>query len=64
MGAMALLRQTYSDAKWYAAGNSDTKDRSLEALNKNKNFETKMIKKQSFSKNPLYRNPTGLNRGR
>ncbi len=36
MGAMALLRQTYSDAKWYAAGNSDTKDRSLEALNKNK----------------------------
>ena len=34
MGAMALLRQTYSDAKWYAAGNSDTKDRSLEALNK------------------------------
>lgn len=36
MGAMALLRQTYSDAKWYAAGNSDTKDRSLEALNENK----------------------------
>ncbi len=36
MGAMALLRQMYSDAKWYAAGNSDTKDRSLEALNKNK----------------------------
>ena len=36
MGAMALLRQTYSDAKWYAAGNSETKDRSLEALNENK----------------------------
>ncbi|TMM53871.1 amidohydrolase [Maribacter algarum] len=36
MGAMALLRQMYSDAKWYAAGNSDTKDRSLEALNENK----------------------------
>ncbi|WP_273566502.1 amidohydrolase family protein [Maribacter halichondriae] len=36
MGAMALLRQMYSDAKWYAAGNSDTKDRSLEALNANK----------------------------
>lgn len=36
MGAMALLRQMYSDAEWYAAGNSDTKDRSLEALNKNK----------------------------
>lgn len=36
MGAMALLRQMYADAKWYAAGNSDTKDRSLEALNENK----------------------------
>ena len=33
---MALLRQTYSDAKWYADGNSDTKDRSLEALIENK----------------------------
>lgn len=38
MGAMALLRQMYSDAKWYAAGNSDTKDRSLEALNGNKDL--------------------------
>lgn len=38
MGTMALLRQMYSDAKWYAAGNSDTKDRSLEALNENKNL--------------------------
>lgn len=36
MGAMALLRQMYSDAQWYAAGNSDTKDRSLEALIANK----------------------------
>jgi len=36
MGAMALLRQMYSDAKWYGAGNSDTKDRALEALNDNK----------------------------
>ncbi len=36
MGAMALLRQLYSDAKWYAAGNSETKDRSIEALNDNK----------------------------
>ena len=35
MGSMALLRQLYADAKWYAAGNSDTKDRSLEALNDN-----------------------------
>ena len=35
MGAMSLLRQMYSDAKWYAAGNVDTKDRSLEALNDN-----------------------------
>ncbi len=32
MGAMALLRQMYSDANWYAKGNIDTKDRSLEAL--------------------------------
>ncbi|NND88987.1 MAG: amidohydrolase family protein [Flavobacteriaceae bacterium] len=36
MGAMALLRQMYSDADWYAKGNVDTKDRSLEALNENK----------------------------
>lgn len=36
MGSMALLRQMYSDASWYGKGNSDTKDRSLEALNKNK----------------------------
>lgn len=31
MGAMALLRQMYHDAKWYEAGNSNTKDLSLEA---------------------------------
>ena len=36
MGAMALLRQMYTDADWYAKGNVDTKDRSLEALNTNK----------------------------
>lgn len=36
MGSLALLRQMYSDADWYAKGNSNTKDRSLEALNKNK----------------------------
>ena len=35
MGSMALLRQMYNDAKWYAAGNIDTKDLSLEALNNN-----------------------------
>ena len=35
MGAMALLRQMYNDASWYANGNSKTKDRSLEALNAN-----------------------------
>ena len=44
MGAMALLRQTYMDADWYAGGNTKNKDLSLEALNKNKNllqiFET------------------------
>ena len=38
MGAMALLRQMYSDAKWYQAGNSSTKDRALEALNENKSL--------------------------
>lgn len=36
MGSMALLRQMYIDAGWYAQGNSKTKDLSLEALNKNK----------------------------
>ncbi|MBT8209101.1 MAG: amidohydrolase family protein [Eudoraea sp.] len=35
MGAMALLRQMYHDASWYAKGNSNTRDRSLEALNAN-----------------------------
>lgn len=35
MGSMALLRQMHNDAKWYAGGNVDTKDLSLEALNKN-----------------------------
>ncbi len=38
MGAMALLRQTYLDADWYASGNAKNKDASLEALNKNKNL--------------------------
>ena len=32
MGAMALLRQMYYDADWYAKGKVNTKDRSLEAL--------------------------------
>ena len=36
MGAMALLRQTYLDADWYASGNMKNKDASLEALNNNK----------------------------
>ncbi|MCB4808757.1 amidohydrolase family protein [Tamlana sp. 62-3] len=38
MGSMALLRQLYIDADWYAKGNIDTKDLSLEALNKNKSL--------------------------
>ena len=37
MGAMALMRQVYHDAQWYEKGNIPTKDRSLEALLKNKN---------------------------
>ncbi|SHH36008.1 amidohydrolase family protein [Winogradskyella jejuensis] len=38
MGSMALLRQMYDDAKWYADGKIDTRDLSLEALNSNKNL--------------------------
>ncbi len=38
MGAIALLRQTYLDADWYAKGNTDTKDLALEAFNKNRNL--------------------------
>ncbi|MFB9051898.1 amidohydrolase family protein [Formosa undariae] len=38
MGATALLRQFYQDANWYAKGNIDNIDRSLEALNNNKNL--------------------------
>ena len=38
MGSMALLRQMYYDADWYAKGSSTTKDLSLEALNSNKNL--------------------------
>ena len=38
MGSMALIRQLYHDAKWYAAGGSKTKDGSLEAFNQNKNL--------------------------
>lgn len=38
MGSMALLRQLYIDADWYAKGNSKTKDLSIEALNNNKNL--------------------------
>ena len=44
MGAMALLRQVYNDADWYAKGNMKNKDLALEAFNRNKNlvqiFET------------------------
>lgn len=38
MGSIALLRQLYLDADWYAKGNSKTKDLSIEALNKNKSL--------------------------
>lgn len=36
MGAMALIRQVYNDANWYAGGNAENTDLALEALNKNK----------------------------
>lgn len=38
MGTLALLRQMYYDADWYAKGKVATKDRSLEALNANKSL--------------------------
>jgi hypothetical protein len=38
MGSLALIRQLYHDAKWYAAGGSKTKDISLEIFNQNKNL--------------------------
>ncbi|MGY3794109.1 amidohydrolase family protein [Aquimarina sp. 433] len=38
MGSMALLRQVYLDAKWYANNNVDYKDLSIEALNNNKSL--------------------------
>ena len=36
MGSIALLRQTYIDAAWYAKGSVETTDLSLASLNKNK----------------------------
>ncbi len=36
MGAMALIRQLYLDADWYAKGNINSKDLAIEAFNKNK----------------------------
>ncbi|GAA0873027.1 amidohydrolase family protein [Gangjinia marincola] len=38
MGAMALLRQLNHDATWYAGGNAENKDLTLEAYNKNKSL--------------------------
>ena len=38
MGAMALLRQMYLDADWYASGNIKNTDASLASLNNNKNL--------------------------
>lgn len=38
MGSMALLRQLYLDADWYAKGQNKTKDLSIEALNNNKDL--------------------------
>ncbi|MGJ8759264.1 MAG: amidohydrolase family protein [Polaribacter sp.] len=47
MGAMALLRQVFNDADWYAKGNMKNKDLSLEAFNDNKGllqiFETATV---------------------
>lgn len=38
MGALALLRQFYSDAEWYAKGKSNSKDRAIEAFLENKDL--------------------------
>ncbi|WNW02270.1 amidohydrolase family protein [Tenacibaculum sp. HL-MS23] len=38
MGAMALLRQTYLDAAWYAKGNIENTDLALQALNDKKDL--------------------------
>ncbi|MBT8295330.1 MAG: amidohydrolase family protein, partial [Gramella sp.] len=38
MGTMALIRQAYLDAQWYAGGNAKNKDLALEALNQNKDL--------------------------
>jgi len=38
MGKMALLRQVYNDAVWYAEGNSKNKDLSLEAFSAQQNL--------------------------
>ena len=38
MGAMALIRQTYLDADWYAKGSADNKDLALEAFNDNRDL--------------------------
>jgi imidazolonepropionase-like amidohydrolase len=38
MGSMALIKQLYHDAKWYAAGGSKTNDISLDVFNQNKNL--------------------------
>ena len=42
MGAMALLRQMYLDADWYASGNIKNTDASLTSLNNNKNSKRTM----------------------
>ncbi|WP_298424761.1 amidohydrolase family protein [uncultured Kordia sp.] len=38
MGSMALIRQMYHDADWYAKGKAKRQDLALEALNNNKNL--------------------------
>ncbi|MBG7631573.1 MAG: amidohydrolase, partial [Bacteroidetes bacterium] len=38
MGSMALLRQVYNDATWYASGDSKTTDLALQKLNESKNL--------------------------
>lgn len=48
MGTLALLRQFYSDANWYAKGKSTTRDRSIEAFNAHKDL-TQIFDAEEFS---------------
>ena len=47
MGAMALLRQFFHDADWYAKGGAKNKDLAIEAYNNIKSF--RLFSKRTIS---------------